>query len=160
MIKRGVTQTPEDTASQSALLATAQATAASESAADAIEAAETAQALISNPASVVIAASFDFTAIPETGYNDKIWEIRNQHNLAGANIALPEGVILYFNGGALLNAGKGNVEFVDVIYEGQLQDILLQIPNTDDVLVITRQGQNTWIATMAIKKITENTETK
>lgn len=60
---------------------------------------------------------------------------------------------------ALRNAEKGNVEFVDVIYDGQLQDILLQIPNPDDVLVITRQGQNTWIATMSIK-ITENTETK
>lgn len=130
MIKRGVTQTPEDTASQSALLATAQATAASESAADAIEAAETAQALISNPASVVIAASFDFTAIPETGYNDKIWEIRNQHNLAGANIALPEGVILYFNGGALLNAGNLQGDNTVIVNPHNLQIFDLSITFT------------------------------
>ena len=50
----------------------------------------------------IIPSDFDFSNIPSS-YSNSIWEIRNHHDLGGANITLPANVILKFEGGKFSN---------------------------------------------------------
>jgi len=49
--------------------------------------------------------TFVFTTLNLSPFANKIIEVAFQHDLAGANFTLPNNCTLYFNGGALLNAG-------------------------------------------------------
>lgn len=54
---------------------------------------------------------------------------------------------------AVRKAERQNVglSMIDIFWQGRLIDFVLQIPNPDDVLVITKQGEREYIATLATK---------
>ena len=52
-----------------------------------------------------IPSDFVFTTANISGFTNRVIEIAFQHDLEDADITLPAGSVLYFNGGALLNAG-------------------------------------------------------
>lgn len=52
----------------------------------------------------IIREDFDFESIPAS-YENSIWDIRYNHDLNNADITLPNNVILFFNGGKIINYG-------------------------------------------------------